>query len=257
MAVQEVARAEARRQTLFFAGCAFVLGAIVAVGFSRSFYLRSAMGTVDRFGPNLPSYLVVHGITLTTWYLILIAQTLLVVTGRRGLHRQLGTAGVVVAVAVVVTSLIVMRSVVARVTADGAAVSARLAFVIVSDFWLLIAFSLLVVAAVHWRRRLETHKRLMLIASAFLVGPAFAVGRPIGQTLVPFLPNGLLPSTVFVVLLLAALIGYDFTTRKRIEPATLAGTAVVAAALVLTRLMAPGDTGPAFARWLAGLPAAQ
>ena len=255
MAVPEVARADARRQTLFFAGSALVLGAIVAIGFSRSFYLRSAMGTV---GPNLPSYLVMHGITLTTWYLILIAQTLLVVTGRRGLHRQLGTAGVVVAVAVVVTSLIVMRSVVAaRVAVDGAEVPAGLAFVIVSDFWLLIAFSLLVVAAVHWRRRPETHKRLMLIASAFLVGPAFSVTRPVGQALVPFLPNGLLPSRVFVVLALAALIGYDLRTRKRIESATLAGAAVVAVALVLTRLMSLGDTGPAFARWLAGLPAGE
>jgi hypothetical protein len=63
MPVQVVARADARRQTLFFVGVAFVLFAIVAVGFSRSFYLRSSMGTVDRFGANLPSYLVVHGIT--------------------------------------------------------------------------------------------------------------------------------------------------------------------------------------------------
>jgi len=254
MAVPEVARADARRQTLFFAGSALVLGAIVAIGFSRSFYLRSAMGTV---GPNLPSYLVMHGITLTTWYLILIAQTLLVVTGRRRLHRQLGTAGVVVAVAVVVTSLIVMRSAVVARVAAGTELSAGLAFVIVSDFWLLIAFSLLVVAAVHWRRRPETHKRLMLIASAFLVGPAFSVTRPVGQALVPFLPNGLLPSRVFVVLALAALIGYDLRTRKRIESATLAGAAVVAVALVLTRLMSLGDTGPAFARWLAGLPAGE
>src|SRR5689334_15639936 len=43
MAVQAVARAHARRQTLFFAGVAFVLVALVAVGFSRSFYLRSAI----------------------------------------------------------------------------------------------------------------------------------------------------------------------------------------------------------------------
>lgn len=255
--VQVLPRVAARRQTLFFVGVAVVLLALVAVGFSRSFYLRPVLGTVDRFGPSLPGYLVVHGMTLTAWYLLFAAQTLLVLTGRRGLHRQLGMAGVVVAVAVVVTSLIVMRSVVARVAVDGAQVPARLVFVIVSDFWLLIAFSLLVGVAIHWRRRLETHKRLMLIASAFLVGPAFAVGRPIGQALVPFLPNGLLPSTVFIVLALAALVCYDLATRRRIEFATVGGVAVIGAALGLTRLMSLGASGLAFARWLGGLPAGQ
>jgi hypothetical protein len=75
--------------------------------------------------------------------------------------------------------------------------------------------------------------------------------------LVPFLPDGLLPSTVFIVLVVAALFGYDLLTRKRVEPATLAGTAVIAAAFVLVRLMLLGDTGVAFARWLGGLPASQ
>jgi hypothetical protein len=255
--VHEIPRTVPRRRTLFFVCLAGVLLALVAVGFSRSFYLRQVLGTVDRFGPSLPLYLVVHGVTLTTWYLLFAAQTLLVAMGRRGLHRQLGVAGVLVAVAVVATSLVVMRSVVARVTADGAEVSARLAFVVVSDFWLLVAFSALVAAAVSYRRRFETHKRLMLIASAFLVGPAFAVGRPIGQTLTPYLPDGLLPSTVFIVLALGALLGYDWMTRRSIERATLSGVAVVAAAFALTHLMLLGETGPAFARWLAGLPAGQ
>ena len=142
-------------------------------------------------------------------------------------------------------------------SADGTGVSARLVFVIVSDFWSLVAFSLLVAAAVHYRHRFETHKRLMAIASAFLVAPAFAVGRPIGQTLVPLLPNGVLPSTVFIVLALGALIGYDWVTRRRIERATVSGVAVVVAAFVLTQLMLLGETGLAFARWLGGLPPGQ
>jgi len=252
-----IPHAAVRRQTLFFVGFSFVLLVVVAVGFSRSFYLRPVLGTVDRFGSSLPIYLFVHGVTLTTWFLLFAAQTLLVATGRRGLHRQLGAAGIAVAVSVVATSLLVMRSVVARVGANGSEVPMRLVFVVVSDLWLLVAFSLLVAAAVRFRHRFETHKRLMLLASAFVVGPALAVGRPIGQTLVPFLPEGLLPSTVFIVLAVGALIGYDVVTRSRIEPATLAGTVVIAAAFVLTRLMVAGDTGAAFARWLGGLSAGQ
>jgi hypothetical protein len=255
--VQNIPRPGAQRRTLFFVVLAFVLLALMAVGFSRSFYLRSMLGTVDRFGPNLPLYLVLHGITLSSWYTLFAVQTLLVAAGRRTLHRKLGVAGVAVAVAVVVTSLVVMRSVVARVAADSGAVPERLVFVIVSDFWLLVSFSLLVAAAVRYRHRFETHKRLMLVAAAFLVGPALAVGRPIGQNLVPLLPDGLLPSTIFIVLALGALVAYDWKMRKRIEPATVFGAAVVAGAFVLTRLMLLGGTGLAFARWLADLPAVQ
>ena len=64
----------------------------------------------------------------------------------------------------------------------------------------------------------------MLLASVFLLGPAFAIGRPIGRTLMPLLPNGLLPSTVFTLLSIGALICYDVATKKRIAPATLWGS---------------------------------
>ena len=129
----------------------------------------------------------------------------------------------------------------------------RVVSVVVHDSWVLVAFTVLVAAAVHFRRRSETHKRLLLLASVFLVGPAFAVGRPIGRTLVPFLPDGLLPSTVFTVLSIGTLMCYDLATKKRIEPATFWGSAAIATAFAATQVMLFGTTGSSFARWLGGL----
>ena len=159
-----------------------------------------------------------------------------------------------VAVAVVATSLVTLHMVVARVGSGGAALPPRLVFVVVSDLCVLVAFTVLVTAAVHFRRRPETHKRLLLLASVFLLGPAFSVGRPIGRTLVPLLPSGLLPSTVFTVLSIGALICYDVATKKRLEPATLWGSVTIVMAFAATRAMAFSGSGVALSRWLGGLP---
>ena len=245
-----VARPRAMR---FFVGLAVIMVAFMAVGFGPSLYLRPVLGTVDRFGPSLPLHLLVHGAALTAWYLLFVVQTLLVRTGRRDLHRRLGFMGGVVAIAVVVSSMITLRLLVARLGAGGNQLPSRVVGVVVSDFCLLVAFTLLVTAAVHFRRQPETHKRLMLLASVFLLGPAFAVGRPIGRTLAPLLPNGLLPSTVFTVLSIGALICHDAATKKRIEPATLWGSVAIAVAIGATRVMLFGPWGSAFARWLGGL----
>ena len=64
----------------FFVCMAAVLLVIVAVGFAKSFYLRSVVykGHAASFG--LPGYIVIHGIVLTSWFLLFFAQTLLVVS---------------------------------------------------------------------------------------------------------------------------------------------------------------------------------
>ena len=241
------------RAMRFFLALAVLMLAVVAVGFGPSLYLRRALGTVDRFGPSLPPHLLAHGGVLTVWYVLFVVQTLLVRTGRREMHRRLGVLGAAVSVAVVVSSLITMRLVVARVGTGGGPLPPRVVFVVVSDFWVLVTFTLLVAAAVHFRRQPETHKRLMLLASVFLLGPAFAIGRPIGRTLVPLLPDGLLPSTVFTLLSIGTLMFYDVATKKRIEPATLWGTVAIGVAFAATRIMVLSALGSAFTRWLGGL----
>ena len=239
--------------TRFFLGIAVVMVVFMFVGFGRSLYLRPILGTVDRFGPHLPMHLIAHGAALTTWFVLFAIQALLVRTSRQESHRRLGVLGAAVAVAVVVTSVITMHMVVARVGGGGAAWPPRLVSVIVGNAWRLVVFTALVTAAVHFRRRPETHKRLLLLASVFLLAPALSIERPLGRTLVPLLPNGLVASTLFTLVSISGLIWYDIATKKRIHPATVWGSAAIVAALAATQVMLSGSSGSTFVRWLGGL----
>ena len=81
------------------------------------------------------------------------------------------------------------------------------------------AFAILITSAVLLRGRPEAHKRLMLIASITIIGPALA---RISRWL-PF--DGPFVLAV-MVLLLAALVVHDLRTTKRVHPATLIGGAL-------------------------------
>jgi hypothetical protein len=130
----------------------------------------------------------------------------------------------------------------------------RGAVVVVHDFWVLVAFVVLVGAAAYLRARPAAHKRLMLLASALLVGPAFSTVRPIGRAVAPYVPGGILPSEVFLALCLVALVLYDLTSSRRIERATVWGGAVALAAFTASAIMLRGESGTLLARWIAGLP---
>lgn len=200
---------------------------VVALGFGKSFYLRPAFGDTP-----LPTYLIVHGSTMTAWYLLFLAQALLVSSGRSDLHRRLGVAGVALATAVVATGAIVHLRLIPRRQALGEMASpADLAFAI--DFVLqglasLVPIVVLVALALGLRRRPAVHKRLMFWTMVWTLGPAFTPERPLGRFLdalvaphLPFFPADLL--------WLAALVAYDASTMRRIHPATWLGFALLAA----------------------------
>jgi len=219
-----------QKRSAFFLVVSLTMLTAVAVGFGPTFYLRTAFGAVDRFtgSASLLPHLALHGVLLTAWFLLLVFQVSLVRLGHTRLHRQLGVMGLVIAVAVVISSALTIHRVIPRVIAA---------------------------AAAYLRAKPATHKRLIVLASALLIGPAFATGRPIGRALVPYLPSGILPSEVFLVLCIVALVCYDFATSRRIEPATLWGGVVAIAAVAVSTIMLLGESGAALARWIAGLSA--
>ncbi|TWT19076.1 hypothetical protein FQY83_11955 [Luteimonas marina] len=215
-----------RRRNRFFVWTAVAMLVVVALGFGKSFYLRPVFSDTP-----LPTYLAVHGIVMTAWYLLFLAQALLAGSGRIDLHRRLGIAGVALAAAVVATGALVHLRLIPRMQALGRIASPEdLAFAI--DFALqglasLAPFVVLIALAVWWRRRPAVHKRLMFWAMAWTLGPAFTNTRPLGQFLdslvVPYLP--FFPADLFW---LVALLAYDWTTTRRIHPATWLGFLLLA-----------------------------
>jgi len=110
-----------RRLRWFFPVLSGVLLAVLVVGFAPSFFLRgrititpplrlSALAQRLAFG-DLPLYLVVHGVVLTAWYALVLAQTCLIAAGRTDLHRRLGIAGIGVAMLIVpISALVIVRA---------------------------------------------------------------------------------------------------------------------------------------------------
>jgi hypothetical protein len=104
------------RRDRFFVASAFAMLLIVLAGFTKTLFASSYFGTVDMLGTELPVHLLVHGIILTTWFVLFVAQTLLVTTRHTAVYRRLGIAGVVVAGLVVISGLITVAAVVPRAT---------------------------------------------------------------------------------------------------------------------------------------------
>ena len=205
--------APARPLRWFFVCVAAILIAIVAVGFAPSFYLRS----LGKPRGRLPSYLIFHGIALTSWYLLFLLQAWMTATGRAKLHRTLGIAGVLLAAAVFSLSLLVVLRAPARDIAAGATVP-QISLMVIGDLAILLNFAALITLAVLNRTRPDTHKRLMTLASVSLVAPAIA-RWPGAEATLPL--SVMVPQLSFC----AALLVYDLATRRRVHPATGWGVA--------------------------------
>jgi hypothetical protein len=224
----------------FFLGASITMLLIVLVGFAPTFYLRSYFPTAR---PPAPSYVYWHGAVMTAWYLLLVAQTALVSARRSDLHRRLGLAGIVLALGVLGTGLYVNTNLVPRLEALGVQLPpAReqfIAFVVISGRFFLVAFAMLVAAAVLLRRRRAVHARLMFLASLTTIGAALGPDRWLGAAAVPLLPAGVGLGSVVVAGFIAALGIRDWFVDRRVHPATVWGGLALIALPFVVRLVAP------------------
>jgi hypothetical protein len=213
----------------FFQGMSVVLLLIVLIGFARTLFLRPLTHV-----PSIPWYLYAHGIVLTCWFTQLVAQTSLIALRRTDLHRRLGIVGAILAIAVLGISLFTVLSVPHRLKtghlsndpATAAPLNLAAASPIVwTDLAALGLFSTLVGTALLLRRRPEAHRRLMLLASISIIGPAAGrvaalahlwTGIPFAETAIGILGVFGLPLTLIV---------HDLIKTRRLHPAATWGTA--------------------------------
>lgn len=195
----------------FFAAMALVVFLMVFIGFAPTYY-RAGLWRAP-----LPSPLVhVHGALFSCWVLLLTAQVALAACGRVRWHRALGKAGMPVAALMVVIGFLTLIAAVRRHSAPGMSTEALFA----SDTLQLSTFAILVFFAFRLRNHAAAHKRLILLATAALMGPALSrwTYAFLDSNLVFFL---VLDSfSIFLVL-------YDLYSRRRIHPATLSGTLAI------------------------------
>jgi hypothetical protein len=223
-----------RRDRAFFVTMTLAIAVTVFVGFAPTFYLRSRAPSTAA----LPLYLQMHGTAFTAWIILFAAQVAFIASGQTRRHRQLGWVGAALAAAMVVSGTTAGILSMRREFAAGYEEEA--AAFLLTPFSAMLIFTTLVAAAIAWRRRPETHKRLMLLATISLLDAAIA-RWPVGFTADWMF---LAATDAFIVVALA----YDLVTRRRVATAYFWGGAIVVAGQALRLLGGPTDTWRAVAR---------
>ena len=185
------------------------------VGFSPTFYLRPFFDV-----PPIPGYLYAHGAIGTAWFGLVLVQTLLIANRNVAIHRRLGWIGVALAATIMVSGMYTSAHMVPRNVALGLTSAADIQLfttVTAADNASFVYFPTLVLLAVYFRRRADVHKRLMLIASIALLGPAAARIASWDP------PLSAIAVAVPLYGLLISLFVYDIVTRRRPHIATVLG----------------------------------
>jgi hypothetical protein len=204
----------------FFSLMAIVTSVTIIAGFFNIYVPKIVMGA-----PALPPIIHLHAVVFTSWLILFVTQTTLVLSGRTAVHRRLGVAGMVLAALMLVvgiaTSITVAR--LGHRGIPGVEFPNPEGFLLL-NLMALFVFTTLVGAGWWFRRNSQAHKRLMLMAVVgALVGPGvsrlpFASGRPpvIGVLVMAFLLAGPI---------------YDLVTRRRVHLAYLWSALLAIAAI--------------------------
>jgi len=218
---QHVAR-PARADSIFFPAMALAMMAVVFIGFAPSWFLRSYIPTPIPLAPLSP-LIIAHGTAFTLWIVLFITQTSLVAANRRDIHRKLGWWGAGLAVAMLVLGWMAAVDSLRRGTTPLPGIPPAAFFAV--PIGGLVGFAPLVLLGVLNRKRMDHHKRYMLLSSAGLLIPA-AARIPLWYFPgVPPLLFGFAAADVFLL----ALAGYDYFQRGKIHPATWIGGAIIIA----------------------------
>ncbi len=235
-------RAAARRSSArwFYTGMGVVAILVVVAGFGSSYYgMATGTGT-------LTPLVKAHGLVFALWLVLFIVQTRLVATRRVAMHRRLGLAAVALAVAMVALGY--------ATAVAGARRGFDLNFsgdplgYMVFPLGGLVGFTVLVAAALWYRRRPDVHKRLMLLA---IIGPL--MNAPLAHFFAntAVLRGTVLPFLAMMITLLAASAVYDRVTSGRVHPVSLWGAVLLFAwGNVQAVVIGPSAEWHRFAAWL-------
>jgi hypothetical protein len=194
-----------------------MLAAVFFAGFAHSYYLRPWF--VQRH--VLPWVVHLHGLLMTAWVALFVAQVVLAYRHRIELHRKLGVIGAYLApAAVALGEFVVLRAIWLRF--PGATRRQAFLLFVAFDGINLLVFAILALAALLMRRRPDVHKRLMLLAVVSALPPA--LGRIAARA-------GSEHGELIVLSVMLATVGgcvvLDTLRHRRLHPAMAWGAAAI------------------------------
>jgi hypothetical protein len=191
---------------------ALLILVFVFIGFARTYYLTGV------FLAKLPSPLVhLHGALFSCWILLLIAQIILVSAGRVGWHMRLGIFGMVLAALMVLVGFATIIGAVRRHSAPGMSTDSLFAV----DVLQLTVFAILVFGALAFRTDGATHKRLMILATVALLGPA------VSRWPYDFVFSSDLAFYGTLDSFLIFMIAFDLCSLRKVHLATISGSSLI------------------------------
>lgn len=211
-------RDRARLDRAFHVTAAVAAAIIVFVGFSPTFFLRGGEQ------PPLTPLVVLHGVVFSGWMVAYVLQAALIASRKRELHKRLGYVFTGLGVAMILLGMKTAIEAVRRGAGATADLDPRVFMVI--PFFDFVLFAGFLWAGYYWRRSAETHKRLMLLATIDVSGPAIA--RMAMHASSPVF-NQHFPMWAFGGMMLFIALGclYDVATRRRPHAAYLWGALVL------------------------------
>lgn len=247
-------RAAVATRQQFYVRLAAACLAVAVVGFAPTYWVPLLRGTL-----RVPAISHVHAAVFYGWTVLFLVQTWLAANHKVARHRELGVFGVALATTMCFVGMAAAVTSLKQSTAEGFGDAVR-AFTIVPVSGIAF-FAVLFTLALLKVKRLETHKRLMLVATVSLLQAA--VGRWFVIFLAPARLDGgpVSPPPVFVTimpglvsdLLIVAAMVHDRRTTGRVHPVYwFAGGALVAVQV----LRVPLSTTAAWtgvANWLLAL----
>lgn len=201
---------------MFYPVIATTISVIAFAGFWFTYFAP----IIDSSYPPAGAALHVHGWSFFLWYILFPAQAWLIWRRRISLHRTLGSISVLLVVLMTLTGLLVLSVRVDEAVRNGEPrIWLMYGPLILSNLILFVSFY----SAAIWmaaRNRIESHKRLIVVASAIALGAGFFRLILFLSGFHPLsLPIGVLACSLFIL----AGIVHDLFTRGSVHRAYLIG----------------------------------
>jgi hypothetical protein len=212
MATAVMAPRKVRADDIFFPAMALLILGIVVTGFGRSYFLAGMVLA------KLPNRLVhVHGAVFVLWISLVFAQPWLIAAHKVKWHMKLGFLALILVPLMSILGVLTLFDFIRRAQPEEGP-----ELLLVADLEILLLFLLLTSWGLLARRDATSHKRLMILGTMAIMGPAIArwdLGIPVALGIIFALP----------LLVLA----YDLCVLKRVHRTTAIAN-VLTAAWVLT-----------------------
>jgi hypothetical protein len=197
-----------RADDIFFPAMALLILAIVVTGFGKSYFFAGMIRA------KLPNRLVhIHGAVFVSWVFLLVAQTMLVAAHKTKWHMKLGVLSLILLPSMSVLGTLTVCDFVRRALSYETP-----ELILAGDLETLALFVVLTCWGLLWRRDASSHKRLMILGTMAIMGPAIDRWE-----------FGILITLGTILGLPLLVLAYDLWLLKRVHRTTAVATALIAA----------------------------